>query len=108
MFAGLSFTSKRHTMSRIRTHVNIDDVIKDLEKIPFYIVVKFQRWVKAVECQGLEETMKIPGFHDEALRGERKGQRSIRLNRSYRAIYIRTNEDEIVIVKVLKVSKHEY
>ena len=37
---------------------------------------------------GLRETRKIKGYHDEPLQGDRKGQRSIRLNKAYRAFYI--------------------
>lgn len=95
-------------MSRKRTHVDIEHVLKDLEKIPSYIIIKFQRWIEGVEKEGIDEIMKIPGFHDEPLIGNRKGQRSIRLNKSYRAIYVRINEEEIIIIKVIKVSKHEY
>lgn len=49
---------------------------------------KFAAWVQSVELVGLEEVRKVAGFHDEALKGNRKGQRSIRLNRAYRAIYV--------------------
>ena len=31
--------------------------------------------------------MKANGYKDESLKGKRKGQRSIRLNKSYRLIY---------------------
>ena len=56
--------------------------IKDLERLPSYIVLKLQAWVEAVTHQGLRETRKVPGFHDEPLRGKRDGQRSIRLSKS--------------------------
>ena len=61
---------------------------KDLRNLPAQIVRKFAAWVRFVEQEGLEEARKIPGFHDEALKGERKGQRSIRLSQAYRAIYV--------------------
>ena len=57
---------------------------------------------------GLLETRKISGFHDEPLRGDRFSQRSIRLNRAYRAIYIVDEYEKIVTVKVIEVNKHEY
>jgi proteic killer suppression protein len=47
-----------------------------------------------VEEQGIEEAREIPGYHDEPLRGEREGQRSVRLSRAYRAIYIEFQEEE--------------
>lgn len=80
---------------------------KDLRNVPQYIRDKFQGWVKAIEEEGLRQVQKIPGYHDEPLKGKRKGQRSIRLNRSYRAIYIEKNE-EILFLLVLEVTNHEY
>ena len=48
----------------------------------------------------------IKGFHDEALRGEWKGFRSSRLSDQYRVIY--TVENDSVLVKVMKVTPHDY
>jgi proteic killer suppression protein len=58
---------------------------KQLKKLPAHIVISFQNWVEDVEEHGLEEVRKIPGYHDEPLRGELKGLRSIRLSKAYRA-----------------------
>jgi toxin HigB-1 len=55
----------------------------------------------------LMEARKIPGFHDEPLRGKRAGQRSIRLSRAYRAIY-RVVDDVIEFALVEEVHKHDY
>jgi toxin HigB-1 len=43
---------------------------KQLKKLPLHIVINFQNWVEDVEERGLEEVRKIPGYHDEPLRGE--------------------------------------
>lgn len=51
---------------------------------------------------------RLPGFHDEPLKGQRQGQRSIRLNRAYRAIYVERHGGEIELVEVMEVNKHEY
>jgi proteic killer suppression protein len=59
-----------------------------------------------VENQGLSEVRKHKGFHDESLVGDRKGQRSIRLNKAYRAIY--KEVDGTVEILMLEVNKHEY
>ncbi len=64
-------------------------------------------WVAAVEHDGLEEVRKVPGYHDEALEGDRTGQRSIRLSLAYRAVY-EIKEDTARFVSVEEVSKHEY
>lgn len=79
-----------------------------LKKLPGYIVHKLLAWVDAVQAEGLYETRKIPGYHDEPLEGKRKGQRSIRLNKAYRAIYEITKEGIIEFVEVIEVNKHEY
>ncbi len=55
-------------------------VTKQLDKLPDHIVRKFYAWVTVIELVGLNEVRKKPGFHDEPLKGRRKGQRSIRLN----------------------------
>lgn len=69
---------------------------------------KLQAWIDDVEDAGLSEVRKISGYHDEPLKGNRTGQRSIRLSRAYRAIYIIDQEGKIEIVKLLEVSKHDY
>lgn len=51
---------------------------------------------------------KIPGYHDEPLRGKRDGQRSIRLSKSYRAIYEIKQDGSIEVVMVMEVNKHDY
>lgn len=82
-----------------------DKVDKSLSKLPDYIQRKFQAWAISVEERGLPEVRKLPGFHDEPLQGDRKGQRSIRLNR---AIYIERPDGKIQFVDVIEVNKHEY
>ncbi len=79
---------------------------KDLAKIPHQILKKLKMWVKLVNHQGIIMARKIPGYHDEPLAGDRKGQRSIRLNKAYRAIYI--EEQNSVKIIVIEVNKHDY
>lgn len=88
--------------------VDFSLVRKDLYALPDYIVTKLLRWAKGVEEIGILEMRKIPGYHDEPLKGKRSGQRSIRLNRSYRALYSEINEGEIEIIRIEEVNKHEY
>ena len=61
---------------------------RQLTKVPNHIVSKFQLWVDLIEQEGLRESRKIKLFHDEPLKGGRKGQRSVRLNKAYRAISV--------------------
>lgn len=78
---------------------------KDLAKLPTPIVKKFRLWVDTVAEVGLEEVRKNPGWHDEPLQGPRKGQRSIRLSRAYRAIYVVQKKVEVLVIEV---NKHDY
>lgn len=69
-------------------------------------------WIANVEEKGLEEVRKMPGLHDEPLKRKRTGQRSVRLGRAYRAIYVvnqQTIELEVIgFAEVLEVHKHRY
>lgn len=81
---------------------------KDLSHLPLHILNKFRGWIKFVELYGIREARMIKSYHDEPLEGNRKGQRSIRLNRAYRAIYIELVDKEIEIIEVIEVHKHDY
>jgi proteic killer suppression protein len=81
---------------------------RQLLKLPKYIVFKLQAWIDGVQVFGLHEMRKIPGFHDEPLKGDRKGQRSIRLSKSYRAIYMIDQEGVIKFIEIVEVHKHDY
>ena len=88
--------------------VVFDNVEKELKKIPYYIVDKLLMWAKAVELQGIRKVRKVPGYHDEPLKGIRSGQRSVRLSKAYRAIYKEETEGVIHLIILLEVNKHEY
>ena len=81
---------------------------RDLARVPTHIAVKLDYWIAAVEQEGLEQVRKVPGFHDEPLKGFRAGQRSIRLSLAYRAIYRVVAKNIIEFVLIEEVSKHEY
>lgn len=91
----------------VRTKVSRSKTFeKQLAKVPDFIRKKVIFWVYLVESNGLAEVMKSPGFHDEPLKGDRKGQRSVRMNKAYRLIY-RVIQDRIHI-ELLEVHKHDY
>jgi proteic killer suppression protein len=81
---------------------------RDLTKVPLHIAEKFQTWLDLVENEGLRESRKIKSYHDEPLKGKRKGQRSIRLSKAYRAIYVEKNNGKIEFIEVREVNKHDY
>jgi toxin HigB-1 len=80
----------------------------DLKKVPAYISKKLGSWIDIVSHDGLFETRKIKGYHDEPLKGNRAGQRSIRLNKAYRAIYLIKKNNETELVSIEEVNNHEY
>ena len=65
-------------------------------------------WVGSVQTVGLEVTRQVPGYHDEPLKGDWAGYRSIRLSRAYRAIYSIEDDGTVEFVLVETVNKHEY
>jgi toxin HigB-1 len=96
------------TYIRVFEKVIFDKVEKQLRKAPKYVVDKLRAWAMSVEIAGLNEVRKIPGYHDEPLKGDRIGQRSIRLTKSYRAIYTQERDGIIDLVILEEVNKHEY
>lgn len=93
----------------ISTQVMLTEKVeKQLSKVPYFIRDKLYQWVERVEEFGINEIRKVKGFHDEPLQGIRSGQRSIRLNKSYRAIYIQATSGELVLIQIIEVTNHEY
>lgn len=81
---------------------------KQILRLPQNIQKALRTWVLSVEMEGIWRVRMIPGYHDEPLKGERAGQRSLRLNRSYRVIYEETELDQFIIIGIQEVNKHEY
>ena len=81
---------------------------KQARRLPVHISEKLWAWAYLVTEIGLEEVRKIPGFHDEPLVGRRRGMRSVRLSRGYRAMYRLVRDGDVELVSIEEVSKHEY
>jgi proteic killer suppression protein len=91
----------------VKTEVVISRLAeKQLKRLPPHIKRALFYWSKIVREYGIAEIRKRPGYHDEPLVGNRFGQRSVRLNRSYRVIYI--EQIDSVKILVLEVSNHGY
>jgi proteic killer suppression protein len=92
-----------------RTEIEISKKAKkEIVKLPKEVVKKLRFWIKEVSLIGLREVRKIKSFHDEPLQGDRQGQRSIRLNKAYRAFYIVNKNREIELVEIIEINKHKY
>jgi proteic killer suppression protein len=81
---------------------------RDLRLAPPHVRRKLKAWIESVSKDGLEDVRKIRGFHDESLKGKRMGQRSIRLSRSYRAIYKVLSDGTLWFAQLEEVTKHGY
>jgi toxin HigB-1 len=81
---------------------------KQLRKFHKWILNRLLEWIDEVEELGINKTRESSGYHDEPLKGIRQGQRSIRLNRSYRAIYVQARNGELTILTIQEVHNHEY
>lgn len=81
---------------------------KDIRRLPKHILIQFDLWVEIIETDGIGAMQQVRGYRDHALIGNRKGQRSSSLSRSWRVIYRLDKETNQLIVKVLEVNHHEY
>lgn len=81
---------------------------KDLKKIPRHILIQFDLWVEVIETEGYKAMQKVKGYNDHALAGDRKGQRSSYLSRSWRVIYTLDDKTNSINVEVLEVNHHDY
>jgi toxin HigB-1 len=88
--------------------VDLSKVHKHLKKVPHEIILRLQRWIRTVEEFGLAEARKVKGYHDEPLKGERQGERSVRLGIKWRAIYTEDKTGEINLVIIEEVTPHDY
>jgi toxin HigB-1 len=100
--------SRGYTCFVINTVVLSRRARQDLKKCPIHIVRKLMGWVGTVHAIGLEETRKIPGYHDELLKGEWKGYRSTRLSKAYRGLYRVQMDGVIECALIERVHKHNY
>ena len=78
---------------------------RNLKKLPEEILKRYEKWKDIVTISGPPGLRQIKGFHDEALTGQRKGERSSRLGSKYRVIY--TIEHQQVRVLVVNVNAHD-
>ncbi len=90
-------------MWHIQEHKSIGKICN---KLPQQIVKKYELWKNIVFRHGPNKLKEFLGFHDEVLKGERKGQRSSRLSLQYPIIY--SVEKDVVTVYVLEITPHRY
>lgn len=72
-------------------------------RLPPQVKEKFLKWSQDVETKGLQETKKIPGYHDEPLAGF-PGWHSVRLNGGFRACYEIIEKGGAQLLRVFSIS----
>ena len=107
VYAFMAYTL--NMVSTVRKSKNLEKQIRK-GQLPNHILTNLDAWAESVESDGLEQTRKIPGYHDEPCKGElgKRRWRSIRLAKGWRGYYTLGNDGRIEFVQVERVDKHEY
>ncbi len=90
-------------MWEIYEHRNVQ---RRVRKLPDEILRRYEKWKDIVEMSGPQGLRLIRGFHDESLRGDRKGHRSSRPSDQYRVIY--RIERKKLFMMVIDITAHDY
>lgn len=81
---------------------------KGFQKAPPHCQAKLLAWKDLVEADGLEAARTLETYRDHALHGDRAGQRAIRLNYQWRAIYVEDQQGSIKLVTLEEITPHDY
>ncbi len=87
----------------IKEHRDIKNVCR---KLPGHVIKKYELWKNIVYRHGSDKLREFPGFNDESLKGNRKGERSSRLSLKHRVIY--SVKHKILTIIVLEIIPHKY
>ncbi len=81
--------------------------IKGKQPFSKEIIKQFKKKVQLLTViSSIEQLRQFRGLNFEFLKGDKKGECSIRLNDQYRLIFEQTSEGEILIILVKEISKH--
>ena len=82
------------------------DRLKGKQKIPVVVVKQYQRKVNIlISITELNELNNFRSLNFEALKGDRNGQYSLRLNKQYRLLFKINRNGELEII-IIEISKH--
>lgn len=74
---------------------------------PVEVIKQFKKRIPLLMAiTKLEELRALKGLNFEYLKGDRKGECSIRLNDQYRLIFEPVSENEVRVILVTEISKH--
>jgi proteic killer suppression protein len=82
------------------------DHLEGKQKIPSAVVKQYQKKVNIlISITELSELYNFRSLNFEALKGDRKGQYSIHLNKQYRLLF-RINKNGELEIMIIEISKH--
>ena len=81
---------------------------KQFDRLPEHLQHKVLAWITEIAERGLRAVQRSVGLHDEPLKGQRKRERSVRLNRHWRLIYVLRENDIPHIVEIQEFTPHAY
>jgi len=80
---------------------------KGKQSFPVEVIKQFKKRIPLLMAiTKLDDLRMFKGLNFEYLKGERKGECSIRLNDQYRLIFVPISENEIKVILVTEISKH--
>lgn len=83
------------------------EAIKGKRKYPVEVIKQYKKKVAVlIGINVLEDLRAFRGLNFEYLKGDRKGQCSIRLNDQYRLIFVPTKDGSIQVLLIKEISKH--
>ena len=91
-------------MWRIEEHRRVDKQLSG--SVPIEILKRYEKWKDIARLSGAPGLRMIKGFHDEALSGEWRGNRSSRLGLRWRVIY--RVSAKVLLIQVVHVTPHDY
>ena len=81
--------------------------LRGKKSYPYEVINQYKKKVQLlISIQNLEDLKQFRGLNFERLKGNRKGQYSIRLNNQYRLLLTRITESKVQIVLINEISKH--
>ena len=81
--------------------------IRGKRKYPIEVIKQYKKRVQLLVSIGrMEQLRPFKGLNFEFLKGDRKGQCSLRLNDQYRLIITPMDEDTVQVILVNEISKH--
>jgi proteic killer suppression protein len=83
------------------------DELRGKQKFSVEVLKQYKKKVQVlIGLTKLEQLKQHRGLYFEYLKGNQKGNCSIRLNDQYRLIFIPTEQDQIKVLLIREISKH--